>query len=785
MLARMVWREVRTRPGIPAALMALITVSVLLATASAGLLATVGGAADRLLERADSPHVVQMHAGELDQAEIDAWTAGRRDVTAQQSAPLLTLDGDQLLLRGVPQTDNIQQNSLMVPSAERDLLLKIDGEPLTHVEPGTIWLPVFYAIEDDLTVGDLVTIADSDGFAVELRVAGFHRDPIMNTAIASSKRMAVHADDFAEVGQHTGTREYLIEFWLTDAAAASTFTADYLAAGLPSLGPTVDRTTFRLLTMIGEGLVAGVVILAAVLLLAVGLLCLRLSAITAIQQDLREIGVLKAIGAPARSIRRMQLAKYGAIGAVASVFGLAGGLALVPVMSHSLTAYMGPSEGLATWIAPVLTALTIFGLLLLFVAAVLRRMDRIGAVEALHASTETRPSRVPPLALHRSRIMPVGMRLGFIDALRRWRTSLLLGVVFVVSTFIVVVPLSAAVTINSPTFIGYMGIPQTDLRIDVPTDTSHGRLAEVGEALEADAAVDQIVLHTAVRAQVVDADGLPASVFIENGDHTSIPLNYADGRAPRTGGEIALSLVAMAETRRSVGESIEVRIGGTVHEVEIVGAYQDVTNGGRTGRAMLSAEGGDVVWQVMGIALADGADPAAEAERLGELLPAARVAVVEAYRLQTLGPMIERIGGTAALAAGVALVLAALITVMTTRMVLASDAGQIAIRRAIGMRDAATRSQYATQVLIALLVAVPLGVLGATSLGESLFNLLFEGLYGGFDMLGRGTSRIEFLAAPLLNLVVLPIVFALVVAGTTLAACRDITTLNITKVVAQ
>lgn len=783
MLARMVWREVRTRPGIPAALTALVAVSVLLATASAGLLATIGGAADRLLDQTESPHVVQMHAGELDRAKIDEWTAGRDDVTAHQILPLLTLDGDRLHLRGVPQTDNIQQNSLMVPSAERDLLLKLDGEPLSQVEPGTVWLPVFYAIKDDLVVGDVVTVGGE--VVTELRVAGFHRDPIMNTAIASSKRLAVHPDDFAAIAQHTGTAEYLIEFWLRDPAQAGAFSADYLGAGLPSLGPTVDRSTFRLLTMIGEGLVAGVVILAAVLLFAVGLLCLRLSALTAIQQDLREIGVLKAIGAPARSIRRMQLAKYGAIGAVATLLGLMGGLALMPVMSASLTAYMGPSDGLAPWIAPALTALGIFGLLLLFVATLLRRMDRIGAVEALRASGDPGSSRAPRLRLHRARRTPVGVRLGLIDALRRWRTSALLAVVFGVASFIVVIPLSAALTISSPTFIGYMGIPQTDLRIDVPAETPAERLTEMSEMLRSDAAVGHFVVHTAVRAQMPDADGVPASVFVENGEHASIPLSYAEGRAPGSDGEIALSLVAMAETGRSVGDSIEVTTGTGVHLLEIVGAYQDVTNGGRTGRAMLPVDDADVVWHVVGIALAEGASPAAEAERLGALVPEARVAQVDAYRLQTLGPVIERISGTAGLAAGVSLVLAALITVMTTRMVLASDAGQIAIRRAIGMRDAAIRSQYATQVLVVLLVAVVLGVLGAASLGESIFNLLFEGLYGGFEMLGRGTSRIEFLAAPLLNLVALPAVFALVVAGATLAACRDITNLNITKVVAQ
>jgi putative ABC transport system permease protein len=70
---------------------------------------------------------------------------------------------------------------------------------------------------------------------------------------------------------------------------------------MPQAGQLVDSATFQMLTMIGDGMVAAVVILVSLLLLVVGLLCLRFSFLTAAEQDYREIGVLKAIGvAPTR-----------------------------------------------------------------------------------------------------------------------------------------------------------------------------------------------------------------------------------------------------------------------------------------------------------------------------------------------------------------------------------------------------------------------------------------------------------------------------------------------------
>jgi putative ABC transport system permease protein len=67
-----------------------------------------------------------------------------------------------------------------------------------------------------------------------------------------------------------------------------------------------------------------------VLLLVVGLLCLRFSFLTAAEQDYREIGVLKAIGVAPRDVARIYLTKYALLAGIATVLGLLGGLALTP-----------------------------------------------------------------------------------------------------------------------------------------------------------------------------------------------------------------------------------------------------------------------------------------------------------------------------------------------------------------------------------------------------------------------------------------------------------------------
>ena len=354
---RMIRRDFARNRSVTVLLVVLMMLSVVLATASAGTLVRLVGASDALLTQADAPHVAQLHAGAYDQSEVDSWAADRPEVAHTQSMLLLGIDGAELFFDGVAQTTNIQQNSLVVPNAERDLLLDLDNQPITEVTPGTIVLPVIYQVETGLETGDVVRITAADGFDIELTVAGFARDSIMNPAVTSSKRLAVSSSDLAEVREHTGSEEHLISFWLDDPGTQSAaFQKAYQDSGLPQAGQMVDSAAFRMFTMVSDGMVAAVVILVSVLLLVVALLCLRFSFLTAAEQDYREIGVLKGIGVAPRDVKKIYLTKYAVLAAVASGLGLLGGFALIPLLTRSMSRYMGSTASVSNWVVPVAAA---------------------------------------------------------------------------------------------------------------------------------------------------------------------------------------------------------------------------------------------------------------------------------------------------------------------------------------------------------------------------------------------------------------------------------------------
>lgn len=786
MYRRMLVRDFARNRSVTATLVVLMMLSVMLGTASAGTLARLVGASSSLMARADAPHVAQLHVGEFDQREVDRWVADRPEVAHHQTMLMLGIDGANLLFDGEPQTASIQQNSLVVPNTERDLLLDLDNRPITQVEPGTIVLPVIYEVEAGLEIGDTVRITGAGGFAKDLTIVGFARDSIMNPAIASSKRLAVSLSDLEQVRAHTGEVEYLLEFWLRDPAAQSAgFQMAYQDADLPRAGPMVDSATFRILTIIGDGLVAGVVTLVSLLLLVVGLLCLRFSFLTAAEQDYREIGVLKAIGVAPRDVRRIYLTKYALLAGIASLLGLLGGLVLTPLLTRNVTRYMGTASGLANWIVPTFAAVLIFAALVLFVLVLLGRFRRISAVTALSAGATSQPSATR-LRLHGSR-MPVQLRLGVMDVVARWPVYLLLFFVFAASAFIMIVPVNSATTVTAPGFINYMGIGAVDLRIDLrhDDDDSAEAFAAIVEHLETDPSTAVLAPTVTTRNVTVDRDGLAASIYVESGDHTLLPLSYADGHAPTNQSEIALSLLALNQSGREVGDTLPVQVGGQVHDLTIVGSYQDITHGGTTAKSVMPTDGEEVMWYMIGVELAAGTDATATVQAYSDQFAPARVAGIERWRSQTLGPIADQITLAAGVSAFAAIVLAVLMTALFARMLLARDTGPIAIQRAIGADDAGLRQQYLTRILLVLVLGVASGTVAANTIGEWMFNLMFEGLFGGFEMLGQGTSQIDFSVNPLLAYLLLPLALLASVTAATVASSRSISTASISSLTTE
>jgi putative ABC transport system permease protein len=730
-----------------------VAAAAMLVALAAILVVNLAGAIDTLMTQAKTPHFTQMHAGELDTARLAAFAEQHEAIADFQALEFLNVDGAQFLFTNGSLADSVQDNGLAVQSEKFDFLLDLD-ENIIQVTDGEIYVPIAYLQDGTARVGDPVTVAGKT-----FTIAGALRDSQMQPLLSSSKRFLVSQNDFAAL-QQFGSVEYLIEFRLKDLSALGAFGTAYTAAGLEANGPTLTYPLFRMFNGLSDGLMIAVILLVSALVIAIAFLCIRFTLLAKIEDDYREIGVMKAIGLRIADIKKIYLTQYVTIAAAGSLLGYGLSFVFQDALLANIRLYMGESENAS--LAPLLAIASValvFLAISAYVNGVLGRFRKISPAEAVRFGiSQEKSGGARRFRLSVNKLLGINVFLGVKDVLARKSLYTTMLAVLVLAAFIIIVPQNLHNTISSKSFITYMGVGDSDLRIDIQqTDHISDKAAEIAAVMENDQSISRSVVLTTKTFSVKLDDGSEERLKIELGGHSVFPLTYIQGRAPTAENEIALSVLNASEMSKTVGDVITLIINGREVTFTICGTYSDVTNGGKTAKAVFSDDSADTMWSVI---TAELADPSLVDEKITEYADRfafAKVSDIDEFIRQTYGGTISAIGKAAYAAVGVALALTVLITLLFMRMLVAKDRYAIAVMKAFGFTNSDIKAQYLARSVFVLVIGILLGTLLANTLGEVLTGAVIASF---------GAASFKFIVNPVFAYLLSP----LLMAGAVLAA---------------
>lgn len=755
-LVSVVREDLRRSKTVSAVIASFVAAAALLSSTAAGLAVSLAGSVDDLMTRARTPHFMQMHTGPLDGARLAAFAASAPGAEAYRAAEFLNLDGELMAFDGRSLGDSLQDNGLCEQGVDFDLLLDLDGNPIVPAD-GEIYAPVCYLRDGTIAAGARATVAGRP-----FRVAGFLRDSMMNSPLASSKRFLVSPRDFAAL-RPFGRIEYLIEFRLSDPEKLASFEAAYAAAALEANGPTLSHSLFRAMNALSDGVLIALLLLMGALVSAIAFLCVRFTLLAKIEEDAREIGVMKAIGLRTADISRMYRAKYAVLALAGSLAGWVLSIPLSSRLSESARVTMGVGAG-ASWAAAAgaLGSLAAFLSVVAYVSFALRRFRSISAAAAIRfGSARGDPERSRLVRLGRGAFRDANVFLGVADVLSRKRIYATMLVVLALAVFVALVPNNLRTTLSSPGFCRYLGVGDCDIRMDVQqTDGVAVKASSLAAALAGDPEVARAVALVTVAFPMAEGEGEGRSLKVELGDHSAFPVAYSSGRAPEGDGEIALSALNADELGRGVGDSVSLVVAGKRRDLAVSGLYSDITNGGRTAKASFAPPDGEAMWAVACVSLADGVDATAKRDALGREFPFAKVSVIGEYVRGTFGTTIDAVRAASAVALAVSLAIAALVTALFARMLVAMDATSIAALKAIGFRRRDIAIQYFSRSALVLALGVLSGTLAANTVGESI---------AGAAIASFGATTFDFAVDPVAAFLAYPLAFALAVAAASAA----------------
>src|SRR5699024_8862763 len=110
----------------------------------------------------------------------------------------------------------------------------------------------------------------------------------------------------------------------------------------------------------------------------------------------------------------------------------------------------------------------LFTFIVLYSLFVFRKFRNITAVDSLQSGRKQRfKQRKKQMAISKSKVLNINILLGIKDVFSRFKMYILLFLVFVISSFIIIVPANFLNTVESNEFVQYMGIEKSDIRIDL------------------------------------------------------------------------------------------------------------------------------------------------------------------------------------------------------------------------------------------------------------------------------------------------------------------------------
>ena len=721
-----------------------MAVSAMLLGLSILFFGSLSSAIDCLMLKAQTPDFLQMHTGEIDEEHITRFSKNRSEVEAMQICGFLNLQNSQLTIGEHSLVNNTQDNGLCCQNESFDLLIDAENKKI-HPNPGEVYVPVCYKNEYGLKAGDLMQIA-----AEKLSVAGFLRDSQMNSMMASSKRFLVNEVDYERI-RPFGSEEYLIEFKLKEGSDTNAFATAYEDAGLPGNGPTITYPLIKMMNALSDGMMILVILLVSAVVLFISILCIRYMILTQLEKDKREIGMLKAVGIAKKDLRVLYFSKYLLLSVIGGFVGVIAALIISGPLSTQIRELYGDADNMGLiYVLMILGAVVAEGIILLSVYRTLGKMEKMSAVEVLYGRGS--------FGKKKNLYLPI-------------------GIITAAAVFMILVPRNIESTIATSEFVTYMGIGESQIRIDIrqTENIKESAKAATKEIEQDNQVLDYTLMHTGSYKTEMP-DGTSYNLMIENGDHSRFPVRYLEGSYPNNADEIALSILNSKEMNVNIGDTIRIyKDFGDNYTIpvscKVCGIYSDITNGGKTAKSYFSGidDKKPVMWSIIYLSLKDKniADIWVEDYRAKYSLHGDGIKVVKIadYITGTYGQTIRNIQKAVIMSVISACLILFVVMLLLLRLVIWRERSDSSLKKALGFTSADIKEEYLKKTFKYVLPGIAVGIFAGIVPGQSLAGVLLGSM---------GAYGFHFIINPIAVFVVTPMVIALAAAFATRVSLKEV-----------
>lgn len=730
---RILKNDMKRRKSVNIILFVFITIATVFLASSINNMLVVTSAVDYYMNYANVPDVNILVSGDSEKAKINEWLREESEnVKAFDYNYVAMLQEKDITIKKESQKSEIDFGGISAYLGAMDVdyckAFDTEGNSL-NLQSGEMAMTQSLMDKNNLESGDEIMLETGEfsrSFIIKevMKDAAYGSDMVGLTRILVSK---ADYDKYVKEGEPD-----LLYLYYVDTKNTADFNTELNDKGYISVMNAIERSTYTLIYSF-DMVMAGLLILIGICLILIAMLVLRFTLVFTIEEDYREIGIMKAVGLKNLDIKKLYLLKYLVIVTAGALIGLAASIPVSRFMIAGVSENMIMEDSRTNLGVNIICTVFIIILVLLFCYGCTRKLNKISAIAAIRGGQSgERYRNRRGLSLHKRKWMKVPVFLGLNDMLSHVKRYLVLMITFCLSFILITIPLNTINTMQSNEMVNQFSLdPDSAVYIQRINASGEGILKSSREVQEAASRVERELADVGYE----DASLTVIPIFFfsygtedkENkskimttqvlGDNDNYQT-YKEGTAPVLSNEIAFSVDVMEAEGWEIGDTVEGSIGGEVRHFIITGEFSDYMQLGKSARMNSEIDlSGEIMFDYWNV-LVD-----METDKTQEELAAELTKKLPDYEWDTAQEIIDRnVGGvqeslkdmlipmTAMLCA-----LIMLITLLMERLFIVREKGEIAMMKSVGYKN---RDICLWQILrmvwvaiISMIAAIPLSLI--------------------------------------------------------------------------
>ncbi|MBO4389645.1 MAG: FtsX-like permease family protein [Lachnospiraceae bacterium] len=619
-----------------------------------------------------------------------------------------------------------------VPKADNFQFFDTENRLITEVPEGKAYYSVKSLKEFGISKGDTVTITIGET-KIEVEIIGAMKDGLLGSGNMTQYRFLVNQKEFDEFEKDESVRDYYF------GQVCNIFTDDVKTiksevSEISGIGFDAERSIIAV-TYVMNMILAMIVLIVSVAFILVSFLVLKFTIRFTIQEEYREIGVMKAIGMSNFRIRSFYIVKYLGMAVIGAILGFFLSIPFGSLLLRTVSATMvlGNDLGiLMNLIGSVLVVFLIVGHAYLCTSRI-RKSTPVDAIR--QGQSGERFGKKGGIRLGNN---PFGtiLYLSINDITSSPKRFFTIIATFAICSLMTAIIANTTKTMVSRQMTELMSVKLTDLYIiDVGAimkngiyDTGEGDIPYMEhlreelkeEGIEADLCYEKIYKYQ------IRYNGNEESVAVLQGIGTEMTdYVYLSGTAPQSENEVAISLHYEKKLDLHIGDEFVMIFPDREERVMITAVFQSFMQGGECIRIHQDVKTDASHFSSANAYQVDLKEPTPENLEKSRDVIVRETGIDEANILNSRDFAIRLMGvldvmkSVELMLVVITLIVVMLITILMERSFISDEKAQIAMMKAIGFKNGSIIGWHVMRfgivaflsVLIAMILAIPLSQL--------------------------------------------------------------------------